>query len=122
MKRETKQEREAWSAHIEGREAVKEHKYKAVKAGKYPSQKHAEVAQKLWALAESGKIQDLREEVPFILVPGRNRVKGVTYVADFTFIENGFPVVADAKGMQTPVYKIKKRMMYLILGLTIEEM
>ncbi len=44
------------------------------------------------------------------------------YTADFTFIENNQNVVADAKGMKTPVYSLKKKLMRAIHGITIREM
>ena len=114
-------EREAWTAFVTG-ETPKKNKYGAKRKGKYASAHEASEAQKLHALERAGKIEDLREQVSFVLVQGRNGVSSVTYIADFTFIEDGMPVVADAKGCKTAVYKLKKRMMYLLCGIEIREL
>ncbi len=44
------------------------------------------------------------------------------YIADF-YVEyaNGITKVIDAKGMLTPVYKLKKKLMHAILGIEIQE-
>lgn len=97
-------------------------KYGAVRTNGYASKREADVAAGLWALERAGKIRDLKEQVPFVLVEGRAGVKGITYIADFTYIDNEIPVVADAKGFKNPVYKLKKKMMFLLCGLTIEEL
>lgn len=99
-------------------------KYRAVRTGKYASKKEASVATELGILARAGKILDLKEQVPFELVKGRNGIQGIKYIADFTWVdaESGLPHIGDAKGMQTPVYRLKKKMMYLLCGLTIEEL
>lgn len=99
-------------------------KYKAVRTGKYASKKEARVAAELALLARSGKILDLKEQVPFTLIEGRNGVRGIKYVADFTWVDadTGFPHIGDAKGIKTPVYELKKKMMYLLCGLTVEEL
>jgi hypothetical protein len=58
-----------------------------------------------------------------VLIKGRNGISGVTYIADFTYIDNDMPVVADAKGYKkNAVYVLKKRMMYLLHGIEIEEL
>lgn len=43
------------------------------------------------------------------------------YVADFVYMRDGLQVVEDFKGMKTPVYNIKKRLMLAIHGITIFE-
>lgn len=108
----------------------KRSKWGARRTGKYLSQHEAEVAANLHALQRAGKISDLREQVPFELIAGKNGVRGVTYVADFTWIEEGHLHVADAKGWDkkrqkwivTPVFRLKERMMFLLLGITIEKL
>lgn len=97
-------------------------KYHAVRTNGYASKREANEAAKLHILADAGEIEDLREQVPFVLVAGKNGVRGVTYKADFTWVEDGRLVVADAKGYRNPVYILKKRLMYLLLGITIEEL
>jgi hypothetical protein len=46
----------------------------------------------------------------------------VVYVADFTYLEDGGRRhVVDAKGYKHPVYRLKKRMSAVLLGIEIEE-
>jgi hypothetical protein len=123
VRRESKQEREAWTAFIDGGEAKKENKYGAERSGKYASKHEADVAGKLSALERMGAISELREQVSFTLVEGLGRIKPIRYIADFTFLENGKLIVADAKGFsKNQVYRLKKKMMALILGYEIREL
>lgn len=74
--------------------------------------------QRLCMLQNSGNIRDLTRQVPFelmgyggpILTPTGRRMR---YIADFTYTdrETGARVVADAKGFQTDVSKIKLAIM-----------
>ena len=115
-------DREAWTALVEGRPAKKPPKYGNERKGKYASKHEAKVAADLWTLVKNGKISGLREQVPFELVRGRDGVRGIFYIADFTFYEDGVWKVCDAKGVRTQVYILKRRMMFLIHGITIEEL
>jgi hypothetical protein len=67
----------------------------------------------------SGLITDLRLQVPYqITVNGK---KVCRYVADFVYSENGKEVVEDVKGMKTPVYNLKKKLMEAVFGVVIFE-
>lgn len=48
-------------------------------------------------------------------------MRGVKYIADFTYERGGQFVVEDAKGRKTDVYKIKKKLLYKEHGLEIQE-
>jgi len=92
----------------------------------YDSIKEMNWAMKFHALAAAGKIRNLREQVPFDLVPAFEKgQRAITYRADFTFEENReniwVPVVLDVKGHKTEVYRIKKRLMRHVHGIEIEE-
>jgi hypothetical protein len=87
----------------------------------YPSQRQANVAMKLQALAAAGKITNLKEEDRITLVEGRPGLRGIFYYADFTFYEGPVFHVIDAKGMKTAVYLLKKQLAALLLNITIEE-
>lgn len=99
-------------------------KYHAVRTGKYASKKEARVASELAMLQRAGNISELKEQVPFTLLEGSGGVRGIKYIADFTWIDldTGKYHVGDAKGMRTPVYDLKKKMMFLLLGVTVEEL
>lgn len=118
-----REERDAWTRVVLGKDAAPgPSKYSNERAGKYASKHEADVATKLYALEKSGQIRDLREQDRIVLVPGRDKVAPVIYVADFTYTDSqGVHHVLDAKGFKTQVYKVKKRLAYLLLNITIEE-
>lgn len=43
------------------------------------------------------------------------------YRGDFAYLENGRLVVEDVKGVKTPVYRLKKKLMKACLGIEIQE-
>jgi len=99
-------------------------------AEKYRSKREAARHQDLLLLERAGEIADLKREVPYVLAPGV-KIEGeprarpaLRYVADFTWEEvaTGLPVVADAKGMQTDVYRLKKHLMATVHGIHIREL
>lgn len=101
-------------------------KYRAIRTNGYASRKEANRAVELRMLADRGIIQDLKEQVRFQLLPANKNLgysRPLVYVADFVYVEPEFPrtVVEDAKGFQTPVYKLKKRLMRQLLNITIAE-
>ena len=74
----------------------------------------------------AGQISNLRVQVPFELIPKQKRSDGTieracSYVADFVYDENGKTVVVDAKGVRTKDYKIKRKLMLWIHGISIVE-
>ena len=76
-------------------------------------------------LEKHGEITDLRRQVPFILlddyvISGKKK-RGIKYVADFVYFEDGIEHIEDVKGILTPVYKLKKKMFESRYGKTIEE-
>lgn len=76
-------------------------------------------------LERSGRIQSLREQVVYVIVPscvvqGRKRPP-IRYIADFVYIQDGKEVVEDCKGMRTDVYRIKRHIMKALLGIDIFE-
>ena len=124
MRRESKQERAAWTAHVEGTAVVPANKYGAERAGKYASKHERDVATSLAALAACGKIMDLQEQVSYTLVAGQGKIRPIRYVADFVYYDaQGTPHVCDAKGYaKNPVYRLKKKLLLLLHGIQIEEL
>jgi len=121
MRRESSQERALWTALVEG-SAPRKNKYGNQREGKYASKREASVAASLCALERAGHIKCLREQHPLVLVPSDGKLRAVTYIADFTYIDQqGQYHVLDAKGFKTPVYRLKKRLAALLLGIKIEE-
>ena len=96
---------------------------------KYRSHRERDRHQSLLLLQRAGKIAGLTREVPFELAPGV-KIEGeprkrpaLRYVADFVYsdVETGRIVVEDAKGMQTPVYRLKKHLMATLRGIHVRE-
>jgi hypothetical protein len=50
-----------------------------------------------------------------------NGVKICTYIADFLYFENGERITEDTKGVKTPAYKLKRKLMLAIYGIQIRE-
>jgi hypothetical protein len=67
----------------------------------------------------AGLIKDLRLQVPYVITVNGKKI--CRYVADFVYIENGKEVVEDVKGMKTPVYNLKKKLMEAVFGVVILE-
>lgn len=92
---------------------------------KFDSAKEAKRYAKLRDMAEAGKIQHLRLQVPFELVPSFEcdgvKYREMKYVADFVYVRDGKVVVEDCKGFKTPEYKLKKKLMAYINHVNIEE-
>lgn len=79
----------------------------------------------IWERA--GLIKDLREQVPFELVPKQDGERPVIYIADFVYRSgpmHDIPdrlVVEDTKGHRTKEYVIKRKLMLLVHGIKISE-
>lgn len=116
-------------------------KYRAKKTlafGKtFASRKEADRFMVLRNLEAKGKISDLKTQVKFVLIPAQRepetvgpkggRIKGklieheCAYIADFVYMRDGEMVVEDTKGMKTPEYIIKRKLMLYICGIKVRE-
>ena len=78
-------------------------------------------------MERAGIIEQLKRQVRFDLVPAQPRdglipaERGVSYIADFTYLKNGELVVEDAKGYKTAEYIIKRKLMRWIHKVVIKE-
>ena len=95
---------------------------------KFDSLKEARRYQELRLLERAGKITGLRLQVPFFLLPAQRDENGnvveraVKYIADFVYTgEDGKTVVEDTKGMKTPAYVIKRKLMRWVHSIAIKE-
>lgn len=89
----------------------------------FDSRKEYRRWQELLLLEKAGVIRGLRRQVKYELLP---RVPGkwprpVAYIADFVYQEGKKEVVEDVKGYRTDVYKLKKRLMWVVHGIEIRE-
>jgi hypothetical protein len=87
----------------------------------YPSRKQANRAAELYLLQRCGAISELQEEVDFELIPKQNGERACKYRADFVYIEDGKKITEDCKGFRTEVYRLKRKLMKFIHGVTIRE-
>lgn len=65
-------------------------------------------------LERANVIEGLKLQPEFILQPAykRNgkRIQAIKYRGDFLYIEDGVLVVEDVKGVETPVFRLKRKM------------
>jgi hypothetical protein len=93
----------------------------------YDSRKEAQRAQELRLMLKAGVISNLREQVPYELIPAQKNEYGkvieraVIYKADFVYDEKGKTVVEDTKGVRTKEYVIKRKLMLYEYGIRIRE-
>ena len=90
----------------------------------FDSKREAECWMALRLRLTAGDIWDLQRQVKFpLLTSSAEGLHPVVcdYVADFVYKDNSGTHVVDAKGIRTQVYKIKKRWLYLQMGIEIEE-
>lgn len=103
----------------------------------FDSQREARRYKELLLLERAGKISGLQRQVPFLLIPAqRGEVwsekkhkfvshvveRSCSYMADFVYLDDkGSRVVEDTKGMRTPEYIIKRKLMLERHGVRIRE-
>lgn len=89
---------------------------------KFDSKGEANRYIELKLLQSAGQIKDLKLQVPFILYDKNQYGSKVKYIADFTYFDHDNKyVVEDFKGVRTPAYRLKKRLMAEIHGIRIFE-
>lgn len=106
-------------------------KYRNVKTDGYASRKESRRAGVLLLMQEAGHIRNLREQVPYVLIPrqlgpdGKVQERACGYVADFVYQEfsaDGWrDVVEDCKGLRTDVYIIKRKLLRFTHGIVVRE-
>lgn len=102
----------------------------------FDSQKEAVRWMELNILANAGMITNLRRQVKYILIPAQYmEVKGkkkgklvereCSYIADFTYNQNGETIVEDVKGYKGggayAVFTIKRKLMLMLYGIRVRE-
>jgi len=93
----------------------------------FDSKREAERWIQLNLMQKAGEIKDLSRQVPFELIPTLinpetgHKERGIQYIADFTYWQDGKLVVEDAKGMRTRDYMIKRKLMLWRYNIVIRE-
>ena len=90
----------------------------------YDSVKEYRRHDELKLLQRAGKISGLERQVKFELIPsqklgGKVVERACSYIADFTYYEDGKLIVEDCKGYATEVFKLKKKLMLWVHGIRI---
>lgn len=61
-------------------------------------------------------VSDVKRQVKFELIPKTHKFRSVSYIADFVYIRDGEEVIEDVKGVETEVFKIKRKLFYYKYG------
>ena len=82
---------------------------------KFDSKKEAKRYTELIELEQQGSVMNLELQPRFTLIDkyvngSGEKVRALTYIADFKYLTDKGVVIEDVKGMKTDVYKIKKKM------------
>jgi len=112
------------------RNGAKYHNHKVTVDGiQFDSKKEANRWCELKLLERAGEIYDLQRQVPFVVIPaqydrnGKLLEREVKYIADFVYKVKGSltRTVEDTKGLKTPEYIIKRKLMLYRNGIRIKE-
>ena len=104
---------------------MREHKFHAVATTvdghKFPSKKEARRYGDLKLLERAGKISQLTLQPSYTFT--HNGVEICKYVADFQYwdCEKNIPVTEDSKGVRTPAYVIKRKLLKAFYGIEVLE-
>lgn len=94
---------------------------------RFDSKKEARRYIELKMLERSGEISDLKRQVKYNLIPTQKQGKktierACDYYADFVYMRrDGCVIVEDTKGVKTPEYIIKRKLMLYVYGIKIKE-
>ena len=78
--------------------------------------------QELQLLERAGEIKELERQVEYELIPKQKGERAVKYIADFRYVDHdGKTVVEDTKGVKTPVYILKRKLLLWVHGIRIRE-
>lgn len=86
---------------------------------KFDSKREAQRYGALQLMLKAGLISNLRLQVPYQITV--NGMKVCKYVADFVYEDKGVEIVEDVKGMKTPIYNLKKKLMKAVFGVVVSE-
>lgn len=85
----------------------------------FASKKESVRYSELKLLLKAGKIDILELQPRFLIQVNGKKI--CSYVGDFSYIENGKRVVEDVKGVKTPTYKLKAKLVEACHGVVIRE-
>lgn len=88
----------------------------------FDSKREAQRWMQLKLLESGGAIKELERQVEYELIPKQKGERAVRYIADFRYIDHdGKTVVEDTKGVKTPVYILKRKLLLWVHGIRVVE-
>ena len=88
----------------------------------FDSKREAARWQELQLLERAGEITELERQVEYELIPKQKGERAAKYIADFRYVDHeGKTVVEDTKGVKTPVYILKRKLMLWVHGIKVVE-
>lgn len=93
---------------------------------RFDSKREANRWFELRMLERAGKIEKLKRQVKYLLIPSQYRdgkciERECSYLADFVYVKDGHLVVEDCKGFRTPEYKLKRKLMLQLYDIRLVE-
>jgi hypothetical protein len=93
---------------------------------RFDSKREANRWAELRLMERAGKIQKLKRQVKYLLIPSQYRdgkciEREASYIADFVYIKDGRLVVEDCKGFRTPEYRLKRKLMLQLYDIRLVE-
>ena len=100
---------------LQYKKLAKKSKLKNVKSNGYHSKRENRRANQLKFMEKQGLISDLQEQVRFKLLEtfkdsSGETERGISYIADFVYKENGQLICEDSKGFKTIHYIMKRKL------------
>ena len=83
----------------------------------FDSKREMQRFSELSLLEKAGQITNLRRQVPLRIDVNGQHI--CIYKADFQYFEDGKEVTEDSKGVATPEFKLKAKLVRAVLGITI---
>lgn len=98
-------------------------KYRAIRTEvdgiKFDSKREAKRYGVLRIMERAGLISGLECQVKYPITVNGKLI--CTYICDFKYLEKGSVIIEDVKGVRTPIYKLKKKLMEAVHGIIIKE-
>lgn len=94
----------------------------------FDSRREANRYVELKEMLDKGEITNLELQKKYELIPkqvdekGKCLYRAVHYIADFVYEKDGVTIVEDTKGMRTPDFIIKEKLMYYIHKIKVIEL
>ena len=98
-------------------------KYRNVKTDGFDSAKEAKRFRELLLLQFAGTIRDVERQPSYLLIPAQEGERACHYIGDFRYVDvkSGETICEDVKGVRTPAYVIKRKLLLFVHGVRVRE-